>query len=200
VRPLTVKRTIVSTGIDDAADTLIEILFLSQAWRLDTDTVIRGRIIARGKSVQFSLQFKEVPSGPPSITPALPLEGMCTKADQEITLVLYNIKMMTDTNILRVVFGNYSADRVSVRSSMSETIISFILPPLSEDVIGPVPLSLFVGNVSIAQIDFECMDARQSELLYSYPEYADAGEEVITVTLGISRLGKDIENLFVNTG
>ena len=99
------------------------------------------------------------------------------------------MKMITDTAEMNVKFGNHSLDDITLRSSMTETIIIFQIPVLPEDVIGPIPLSVWVGNGASATINFECMDSRRAVLLYTLPAFGDAGPQKLVARVGLGRMG-----------
>ena len=165
------------------------IVFKTPAVDIDADTAVRARVVARGRFAEFDLQVKVVPTGPPQITPMQPLTGFCTKGGQKFSLILHNMKMITDTAEMNVKFGNHSLDDITLRSSMTETIIIFQIPVLPEDVIGPIPLSVWVGNGASATINFECMDSRRAVLLYTLPAFGDAGPQKLVARVGLGRMG-----------
>jgi hypothetical protein len=172
-----------------AREAQIEIMFETPTVSIDTDTDVRARVMARGKFSEFDLQLVAVPTGPPRITPMQPLAGFCSKGEKRISLVLSNMKMLIDSAEMKVNFGNVTLDDISVRSSMKETIIAFHVPVLPEEFVGPIPISVAVGNGPPATTDFECMDSRRAALIYVLPALGDANVEKIVAQIGISRMG-----------
>lgn len=69
---------------------------------------------------------------------------------------------------------------------MEETILSFYLPELGDDVVGNVTVRVETEtDVISAQHSFNCHDARQAKLLYMLPAKAYA-EDATIITVGLS--------------
>ena len=156
------------------------------------DGLVKVQITVRGKYIDFELDYKAVPIGPAIISAVKPIEVMCTDTGQRVSIVLHNLRMVTDPSQLHLVFGNVSLDsthRITVMSTMVETRVSFILPSLSEDVVGAVHFSLRSGNNSdTATTVLNCKDSRIANLLYILPAEGYAGEEIY-VTFGVQNFG-----------
>jgi len=155
-------------------------------------------MIARGKAAYIDMAYVSVPTDPVQITPKDPavLEGLCTTSGRKITLVLSNLKMVKQSSQLQISFGEKSVSSgdvtgdvtkvVSVRSSMTQTIVSFFLPVLT-GAVGNKQLTVSVDNSSLAVIQFDCADPSVPVLMYTVPDAGMAAEE-IKVLVGVENL------------
>ena len=156
-------------------------------------TSVRARIAAREKAVDFSLQYMAVPAGPPAILWMQPMEGMCNDGRQSVSVMLNNLRTVTDESALTIRFHDRTLsgddEGVSIFSTMSETLISFVLPALDVAIVGRQELSFHTsqGRMTSVHSNFTCKDPRKAMLLYTIPSSGDAGGAGISVTLGIQK-------------
>lgn len=121
-----------------------------------------------------------------------PSEGLCHDSSQSVSVMLSNLRMVTDESNFFVKFGSMvvhgdDKDAMKIISSMSETLITFSLPALDVDDVGPqfITLESWQSAPSVLGI-FTCKDPRQAQLLYTIPSSAYAQDADISVTIGVA--------------
>jgi len=171
----------------------VEIVFLTQGLRnVSASALVSTRIAARGKAAACTIGYEGVPSGPPVILWLQPSEGLCHDSSQSVSVMLSNIRMVTSESDLIVKFGSlavHGGDKdVTITSSMSETLVTFTLPALDVEDVGPQIITLESGQSApwLVQGVFTCRDPRQAQLLYIIPSSAYAQDVNVSVTIGVA--------------
>lgn len=168
------------------------IVFLTQSLRNVSDSsLVIARIAARGKEIACTIRYERVPSGPSVILWLQPSEGLCHDSSQSVSVMLSNIRMVTNESNFLVKFGGVAVrgdnKDVSIISSMSETLVSFTLPALNEEDVGPQIITLESRQtMKSVQGIFTCKDSREAKLLYTIPSEAYAQDSNLSVTIGVA--------------
>jgi hypothetical protein len=178
------------------------IVFLTQGLsNVSASALVEAHVVARGKVVACIIDYERVPSGPPVILWLQPSEGLCHDSSQTVSVMLSNIRMVANESNFFVRFGHVTLrgddEEVTIISSMSETLVSFTLPALGEDEVGPHDITL--ESSKAVKGSFMCKDPREAKLLYTIPSSAYAQDANVSVTIGVANARDwSLPNLFAH--
>jgi hypothetical protein len=167
-----------------------------ELWADVDETISKG-------SNRMALEFAAIPDTPPTVFLVTP-SSSSNFGNVKISVSMRNMKVVPSASMLRVELvlrgdGGVqltmllnptvnTSTGISVRSQMTQTLVSFLTPQFSEG--GTVAVRIWeIGREDlVAETALTIIDENIASLLYSFPDIAKANEEAI-MEVGVSRMG-----------